>query len=142
MIARAFHDMGIRALTLGDTTGMATPPLVRAVCQTLQASAPDMEVTLHFHNTRGLGLVNVMTGLDAGITSFEATVGGLGGCPFAPRATGNIATEDLVHLLGTIDRPCGIDLDALIGVARDVESLLGLNTAGTGHARRSPANPP
>jgi hydroxymethylglutaryl-CoA lyase len=129
-IAQAFHAMGIRGLTLGDTTGMATPPLVSALCRKLRADLPDMKVTLHFHNTRGLGLVNVMAGLDAGITSFESTVGGLGGCPFAPRATGNISTEDLVNLLDEIDRPSGIDLQSLIGVARDVETLLGRTLPG------------
>jgi len=124
-IARAYHAMGIRRLTLGDTTGMATPPLVRERVQALDAALPDMELALHFHNTRGVGLANVMAGLEAGVWIYESSVAGLGGCPFAPGATGNICTEDLVYLLHECGIETGVDLDALCAVAREVERVIG-----------------
>ncbi|MCC5961392.1 MAG: hydroxymethylglutaryl-CoA lyase [Rhodobacteraceae bacterium] len=124
-IAQAYHAIGIRRVTLGDTTGMATPSLVRQRVQALNAELPDMEVALHFHNTRGLGLANVMAGLDAGVWIYESSVGGLGGCPFAPGATGNICTEDLVYLLHECGIETGVDLDALCAVARQVEQVIG-----------------
>lgn len=124
-VARAYHAMGIRRLTLGDTTGMATPPLVRERVQVLNAELPQMEIALHFHNTRGLGLANVMAGLEAGVWIYESSVAGLGGCPFAPGATGNICTEDLVCLLHECGIETGVDLDALCAVAREVEQVIG-----------------
>src|SRR5690606_38650233 len=89
-----------------------------------------MKISLHFHNTRGIGLVNVVEGLRAGITSFESSLAGLGGCPFAPGATGNICTEDLVYLLDEMDIDSGIDLRALIGVAQRLESIVGRDLPG------------
>lgn len=124
-IAGSFAWLGMTGVTLGDTTGMATPPLVADRCRALRAAVPDLEISLHFHNTRGIGLVNVYAGLAEGITTFESAIGGLGGCPFAPGATGNICTEDLVYLLHECGIETGIDLDALIGIARDVEALVG-----------------
>lgn len=110
---------------LGDTTGMATPPLVAERCRFLKAHVPDMPITLHFHNTRGIGLANVMAGLDEGIDRYESSFAGLGGCPFAPGATGNICTEDLVFLLHEMGIETGIDLEKLCAVARQVEQLVG-----------------
>jgi len=118
-------ELGIREVTLGDTTGMATPPLVRERCEYLLRSHPVLELGLHFHNTRGIGLVNVYEGLRMGITTFESSVAGLGGCPFAPGATGNVCTEDLVYLLHELGIDTGIDLEALIKVAKKVEETLG-----------------
>jgi len=129
-ISRAYHRLGIRHLTLGDTTGMATPPLVKERVRTLARELPDMEVALHFHNTRGIGLVNVYAGLEEGITTFESSVGGLGGCPFAPGASGNICTEDLVYLLHECGIETGIDLDRLLAVARHVAEVLGRDLPG------------
>jgi hydroxymethylglutaryl-CoA lyase len=117
--------LGIREVTLGDTTGMATPFLVRERCETLLRAYPDLELGLHFHNTRGIGLVNVYEGLQMGIKAFESSVAGLGGCPFAPGATGNVCTEDLVYLLHETGIQTGIDLKALIDVARKVEEVIG-----------------
>ena len=125
MIAARFAEYGYDSLTLGDTTGMATPPLVRATVQRLQSRVPGLKINLHFHNTRGIGLVNVMEGLALGITSFEASVAGIGGCPFAPGATGNICTEDTVHLMQQLGIETGIDLEKLSAVARDLEQVLG-----------------
>ena len=123
-IAERFERLGFHGIGLGDTTGMATPPLVTGLCRYLHDRFPEMPVALHFHNTRGIGLCNVMAGLDEGIDKFESSIGGLGGCPFAPGATGNICTEDLVYLLHEMDIETGIDLDRLCGVARYVEEVV------------------
>lgn len=125
-----FYNLGFRSLTLGDTTGMATPPLVTRTVSALQDSFPDMQLTLHFHNTRGIGLVNVAAGLNAGITSFESSIGGLGGCPFAPGASGNICTEDLVYMLDEMGIETGIDLEKLINVAHHMQLVLGRTLPG------------
>lgn len=117
--------LGVKDVTLGDTTGMATPPIVSGLCQAIRDAHPDVHITLHFHNTRGIGLANVMAGLEAGIDAYEASLGGLGGCPFAPGATGNICTEDLVYLLHEMGIETGIDLAALVAAAKRVEALVG-----------------
>lgn len=129
-IARHYNDMGFTGVGLGDTTGMATPPVVQRAVRHLRDTVPDLPITLHFHNTRGLGLVNVMTGLDEGISRFESSFGGMGGCPFAPKATGNICTEDLVYMMHEMGIGTGIDLAALIEVARDVERVMGRELPG------------
>ena len=95
-----YAALGIDRFTLGDTTGMATPPTVARLVEAIRARFPgQLPIALHFHNTRGVGLANVMVGLDLGIREYESSIAGLGGCPFAPGATGNICTEDLVYLL-------------------------------------------
>lgn len=130
MIAKHFQDLGMVGVGLGDTTGMATPPLVAERCRHLQEHVPDLPITLHFHNTRGIGLANVMAGLDEGIDRYESSFAGLGGCPFAPGATGNICTEDLVFLLHEMGIETGIDLEKLCGVARRVEEVVGRSLPG------------
>lgn len=129
-IASAYRALGITHVTLGDTTGMATPPLVFERCEALRKAVPDIELSLHFHNTRGVGLANVYAGLQAGVTTFESSVAGLGGCPFAPGATGNICTEDLVYLLHECGIETGIDLEKLRDVALHVESVIGRKLPG------------
>lgn len=129
-IARAYRNMGITTLSLGDTTGMATPLLVQERCRALKAAVPDTDVALHFHNTRGVGLVCVYTGLLEGITRYEASIGGLGGCPFVPKATGNVCTEDLVYMLHECGVETGIDLGRLIAVARRTETVIGRSLPG------------
>ena len=124
-IAKAYADLGVDHVTLGDTTGMATPSNVRALVRALKDALPQVEVVLHLHNTRGVGLANVLVGLDEGVRRFDACIGGLGGCPFAPGATGNICTEDLVYLLEESGFATGVDLAALIAVAHRVEALPG-----------------
>lgn len=124
-IAERFEKLGFHGVGLGDTTGMATPPLVTGLCRYLRDRFPGLPVSLHFHNTRGIGLCNVMAGLEEGIDRFESSIGGLGGCPFAPGATGNICTEDLVNLLHEMGIETGIDLDRLCEVARSVEEEVG-----------------
>ena len=117
IVARVRGD-GADRIAFGDTTGMATPRRVRDL---LGAVRPDL---LHFHDTRGTGLANVLTALEHGVTEFDASVGGIGGCPYAPGASGNIATEELVHMLDDMGVVTGIDLDALIKVAELAEKLL------------------
>jgi hydroxymethylglutaryl-CoA lyase len=122
---------GADRIAFGDTTGMATPRRVRDL---LSVARPDL---LHFHNTRGTGLANVLTALDLGVTEFDASVGGIGGCPYAPGASGNIATEELVHMLEDMGMATGIDLDALIEVAELAEKLIG-RTLPSGVLRAGP----
>lgn len=124
-IAACFAGCGYDSLTLGDTTGMATPPLVRETVERLRSRLPGLKLNLHFHNTRGIGLVNVMEGLSLGVTSYESSLAGTGGCPFAPGATGNVCTEDTVHLMQQLGVDTGIDLDKLTAAARDLERILG-----------------
>ncbi|TFH87796.1 hydroxymethylglutaryl-CoA lyase [Billgrantia azerbaijanica] len=124
-IARRFADLGARYVSLGDTTGMATPPLVAERIRHLREAVPEIVPTLHFHNTRGIGLVNVMQGLRLGVDRYESAIGGLGGCPFAPGASGNIASEDLIYLLDEMEIATGIALDGLIEAARLATRLMG-----------------
>ena len=123
-IVETYLRHGARHLTLGDTTGMATPPVVTRTVDAIRARFPEAILALHFHNTRGIGLANVMAGLELGVREYESSFGGLGGCPFAPGATGNICTEDLVYLLHECGWETGIDLEALAGVAREVQAFL------------------
>lgn len=129
-IAGTFAELGFTGLTLGDTTGMATPPLVAHTVQALRQHLPHLPVALHFHNTRGLGLANVMEGLANGVDQFESSLGGIGGCPFAPGATGNICTEDTVHLMHELGIETGIDLERLIAVAHELQRVLGRDLPG------------
>ncbi len=121
---RAVAD-GADSASFGDTTGMATPCRVQALVGTFRSQHPDMPLNLHFHNTRGTGLANVLAALDMGVADFDASVGGLGGCPYAPGATGNIATEELVHMVEDMGVATGVDLDRLIGVAAQAERIVG-----------------
>ena len=128
---------GADRLAFGDTTGMATPRRVREVLSTVRERHADVPVLLHFHNTRGTALANVLTAMELGITEFDASVGGIGGCPYAPGASGNVATEELVHMVHDMGIATGIDLDALIEVAELAERLLG-RTLPSGVLRAGP----
>ena len=129
-ITKEYKKLGFKGVTLGDTTGMATPPVVIKTIREIKENIPDFEITLHFHNTRGVGLANVLVGLNEGITHYESCFGGIGGCPFAPDATGNICTEDLVYLLHEMNIQTGIDLNKLIQVAQKAETILGYTLPG------------
>ncbi|MCW2724468.1 MAG: pyruvate carboxyltransferase [Frankiales bacterium] len=122
--ARALAD-GADSLSYGDTTGMATPSRVTALVGATRMRLPDADLNLHFHNTRGTGLANVLAALQLGIVDYDASVGGLGGCPYAPGATGNVCTEDLVHMVEDMGVDTGVDLDALLDAAREAERLVG-----------------
>ncbi len=121
---RALAD-GADALSYGDTTGMATPSRVQALVGATRSAYPDVALNLHFHNTRGTGLANVLAALQLGVADFDASVGGLGGCPYAPGASGNIATEELVHMVEDMGVATGVDLEAMIEAAARAERLVG-----------------
>jgi len=121
---RAVAD-GADSISFGDTTGMATPRRVRELVGGFRLKYPDVPLNLHFHNTRGTGLANAVTALELGVADFDASVGGLGGCPYAPGATGNIATEELVHMVEDMGVATGIDLAAMIDAAADAERIIG-----------------
>ena len=122
--------LGIGGVTLADTTGMANPRQVERLVARALAIVPAERLTLHFHNTRGLGLANVLAAYGAGARRFDAALGGLGGCPFAPGATGNICTEDLVSMAHEMGIATGLDLDALIGLSRALPRLVGHDVPG------------
>ena len=122
--------LGAHSITLADTTGMANPRLVRQRIKSALSLVPRGELTLHFHNTRGLGLINVMAAYEAGAIRFDAALGGLGGCPFAPGASGNVCTEDLVNLCREIGVETGLDIEGLIALSRELPSMLGHAVAG------------
>lgn len=126
-LAKQFESIGVTTLKLGDTIGTASPGRVIALFDALDHAVPEMEIVLHFHNTRGLGLANIMAGLSCGVTRFETALGGLGGCPFAPGATGNVATEDVVHMLHLEEYDTGIDLAAIIALGTTFGALLGVD---------------
>ena len=129
-ISKEYKMLGFKGVTLGDTTGMATPIVVTEAVNAIRDMVPDFDITLHFHNTRGIGLANVMTGLNLEITDYESCFGGMGGCPFAPNATGNICSEDLVYLLHEMGIETGINLEQLINIAKKIETLVGHKLPG------------
>lgn len=124
-IANRLAEAGAQEIGFGDTTGMANPVQVRSFFEDARETLGDVELTAHFHNTRGQGLANVYAALEAGVQSFESSFGELGGCPVPPGATGNVATEDLVSMLHEIGIQTGIDLPALIACARLLQRHLG-----------------
>ncbi|MFD0666689.1 hydroxymethylglutaryl-CoA lyase [Ramlibacter sp. MAHUQ-53] len=128
--AQRFADLGVRGLTICDTTGMAHPAQVAALCEQLQARFPQQQLTLHFHNTRGMGLANVLAAVQSGITRFDGSLGGLGGCPYAPGASGNICSEDAVHMLDAMGYDTGMDLPRLLEAARSLPALVGREVPG------------
>ena len=124
-VAVRLTDTGVAAISLGDTTGMATPARVWDVVGLLRQRLPSVPLNLHFHDTRGTAMANVLAALQLGVTEFDASVGGLGGSPFAPGANGNLATEDVVHMLADLGIETGIDLDRVLAAARLAEELVG-----------------
>lgn len=119
-----FAALDARGITLCDTTGMAYPTQVQAVCAAALERFPALEFTAHFHNTRGMGLVNTVAAVEAGIRRLDMSLGGIGGCPYAPGATGNVATEDVVHMLQCMDYDTGMELEGLIGATAQLEELV------------------
>lgn len=124
-LAEALIGLGADEVGISDTTGMANPRQVYAVVSRVAERVAVEKLSLHFHDTRGTGLANVLAGLQAGVRIYDGSVGGLGGCPYAPGATGNIATEDLVHMLHEMGVETGLDLPRLIECARLAQDLVG-----------------
>jgi hydroxymethylglutaryl-CoA lyase len=123
-------DLGARGIGLADTTGMANPRQVAMVLERLIPRFPGVEWTLHTHDTRAMAIPNILAAMQLGVTHFDASIGGLGGCPFAPGASGNVCTEDLVHCLHAMGVATGIDLDRLVAVSRRVEQIVGRTLPG------------
>ena len=123
--SRYIEMLGVRGVTLCDTTGMAFPTQVAQLTRAFRERWPDTELTLHFHNTRGMGLANVLAGIDAGADRFDASVGGIGGCPYAPGASGNVCTEEIAHALALMGYDTAIDLPALLAAASRLPGLIG-----------------
>lgn len=120
-----FADLGVHGITLCDTTGMAFPSQVGDLCRSARDSFSALELTLHFHNTRSMALANTLAALDAGIDRFDSSLGGLGGCPYAPGATGNVCTEELVHMLELDGYDTSIDLDRVLVASAQLPGLIG-----------------
>ena len=119
-----FVDQGVRGISICDTTGMANPRQVTEICEKAQSKYPNTQWTLHFHNTRGMGLANALAAVQAGIVRFDSSLGGLGGCPYAPGATGNICTEELVHMLDLMGFHTNMNLDLLLECAAELRTLV------------------
>jgi hydroxymethylglutaryl-CoA lyase len=132
-IARELVGWGVYQVSLGDTIGVGTPLDTQRICRMFLAEFTEEQLALHFHDTRGTALCNVLVGLDAGIRTFDASVGGLGGCPYAPGASGNLATEDLVYLLHGMGIETGVNLAALIAAGNVAERLVGRQLPGKVH---------
>jgi hydroxymethylglutaryl-CoA lyase len=128
--AQRFADLGVRGLTICDTTGMAHPAQVARMAEALQQNFPRQQLTLHFHNTRGMGLANLLAAVQSGIVRFDGSLGGLGGCPYAPGASGNICSEDAIHMLDAMGYDTGIDLPKLLAVARRLPQIVGHEVPG------------
>jgi hydroxymethylglutaryl-CoA lyase len=129
-VAEALVGMGCDQISLGDTIGVATPALTRRVVARIVRTIPPDRLALHMHDTRGTALANVLAGLDLGITTFDASTGGLGGCPYAPGASGNLATEDLVYMLAGMGYETGVDFDRLIAAGALAQRLVGRRLPG------------
>jgi len=124
-LAAALVEMGVFEVAISDTIGIAHPGQVRPVVEAVAARIPLAQIALHFHDTRGTALANVLTALQIGVATFDASCGGLGGCPYAPGATGNLATEDLIYMLAGLGIETGVDLAALTEASRFIEPRVG-----------------
>ena len=125
-----FADLGVRGISICDTTGMAHPAQVSKMAEDLLRKFDSVELTFHFHNTRGMGLANILAAVQSGITRFDGSLGGLGGCPYAPGASGNISSEDAIHMLDAMGYETGIDLDALLTIAKQLPQIVGHGVPG------------
>lgn len=123
-------DIGIKTVDLCDTVGYADPGLVRRVVKAAKENFPELEFALHIHDTRGMGLANTLAGIECGIDNVQSTLGGLGGCPFAPGASGNTSTEDLVYMLNKMGFDTGVDFDKILALAKFQKSIISGNYSG------------
>src|SRR4051812_9253466 len=124
-VVRELVEMGARAIGVADTTGMANPLQVTRTLEYLMPRFPGVEWTVHTHDTRAMAIPNILAAMELGVTNFDASIGGLGGCPFAPGASGNVCSEDLVHCLHAMGVETGIDLDRLLAASRRVQAVVG-----------------
>ncbi|MDO9592706.1 MAG: hydroxymethylglutaryl-CoA lyase [Erysipelotrichaceae bacterium] len=129
-IVEAYLNVGINEISLSDASGMAMPLQVFTLCSEMKATYPQVKWVLHFHNTRGMGVANIVAAMQAGVDWFDASFGGLGGCPFVPGAMGNVITEDVVHMCDEMGVSTGIDLDKVIAIAKSVGDLVGHELPG------------
>jgi hydroxymethylglutaryl-CoA lyase len=132
-ISRALVDMGCYQISLGDTIGVGVPTQTKEILGAVAAEISMAKVAMHMHDTRGTALANVIIGLELGVRDFDASVGGLGGCPYAPGAAGNLATEDLVYMLDRMGIATGVDVDALVRAGQVAEQLVGRPLPGKVH---------
>jgi hydroxymethylglutaryl-CoA lyase len=132
-IASRLLKMGCYQISLGDTIGVGTPRQTKAILELMIGEIPRAQIALHMHDTRGTALANILVGLELGIRDFDASVGGLGGCPYAPGAAGNCATEDLVYMLQGMGIESGVDLERLVEAGRAAESIVGRKLPGKVH---------
>jgi hydroxymethylglutaryl-CoA lyase len=132
-ITQHLLELGCYQVSLGDTIGVGTPLQTRAIVRAFLAEIPAEKIALHFHDTRGTALANALVGLELGIRDFDASVAGLGGCPYAPGAAGNLATEDLVYMLHGMGVETGIDIEKLIEAGRVAEAVTGRRLPGKVH---------
>lgn len=128
--ADRFAELGVHGITLCDTTGMAYPTQVSALFERVKSQFSELELTAHFHNTRGMALANANAAIAVGINRFDASLGGLGGCPYAPGASGNVCTEDMVHMFELMGLDTGVDLQGVLAVAARLPKLLGHDVPG------------
>jgi hydroxymethylglutaryl-CoA lyase len=129
-VVGALVDMGARGIGLADTTGMANPVQVQRVLERLVPRFPGVEWTLHTHDTRAMAIPNIIAAMEMGVTHIDSSIGGLGGCPYAPGASGNVCTEDLVHCLHAMGVETGVDLDGLVATSRRVQEIIGRTLPG------------
>jgi len=124
-IVEAYLRVGIKEISLSDAAGVASPRQVYDICSSMQKKYPDVKWWLHFHNTRGMAMANILASMEAGITNFDASLGGFGGCPFVPGAAGNVSSEDVVHMMDEMGIKTGIDILKLIELSRNLQVVLG-----------------
>ena len=124
-IVEAYIKVGIKEISLSDASGMATPKQVYDMCTSMKENYPSVKWWLHFHNTRGMAMANIVASMEAGITNFDSALGGFGGCPFVPGATGNVSTEDVIHMMDEMEIETGIDILKIIEMAGNLKDILG-----------------
>ncbi|MDW7678741.1 MAG: hydroxymethylglutaryl-CoA lyase, partial [Bacillota bacterium] len=127
-IVDAYLKVGINEISLSDASGMAVPNQVYAMCDKMQEKYPHVSWWLHFHNTRGMAVANILAAMQAGVTRFDSSLAGLGGCPFVPGAAGNVSSEDVVHMCDEMGLETGIDIIRLLSIARKLQQLVGHET--------------
>jgi len=125
-----FDNLGVRGVTICDTTGMAQPVQVKKMIDVLHNQFKHLQLTMHFHNTRGMGLANILASVESGVTRFDGSLGGLGGCPYAPGASGNVCSEDAIHMVDAMGYDTGIQLDALLSIAKGLPRIVGHDVPG------------